>query len=292
MATINGTGGADVLKGSAGGVSGTLQDLIQGFDGDDVITGSNGDDDIRGGAGGDLIYGSGGNDVINGGSGDDVIFDGGGNDTVYAGEGNDTMAGDRGNDSYFGGKGFDTLDFSGATSGIKVDMHRGTASSDTTGTDTIKDIEAIVGSNYADMIRGSDGADLIIGGNGENVMRGGKGADIIAGGDDRDTFVWKTSDIVDEAGLSRGMDTIYGFNSSNDSLDLRAVIGDIKGLQGVDLSESLDKLDEFIALTDTADGTVLQVDFGDGFVNVALLADVHTGGATAAAWASDISMLA
>jgi Ca2+-binding RTX toxin-like protein len=294
MAVIKGTNDSDILKGSVGGIAGTLQDQIAGFAGDDIITGSNGDDEIEGGSGADLILGSGGNDMIYGGSGDDVIADGGGNDEVFAGEGNDTVIVDRGNDSLFGGKGYDTLDFTSAESGVKVDMHRGVASGDGTGTDTFKDFEIVVGSAHDDVIRGSDGDDVIIGGNGYNSIRGGKGSDTLVGGDDRDTYAWRTTDIIDAEGNSRGVDTVYGYSSGGDSLDLRELVASIRGLDDVDIPDNRSVLDDVIHLDETTEGTMLRVDFGNGqgFVDVALLADVYMGGdAKASVWSLDGAIL-
>jgi Ca2+-binding RTX toxin-like protein len=279
MAIINGTGSADTI-------TGTLQDQINGHGGNDKIVGSAGDDIITGGKGDDVIDGSAGNDVIYGDTGNDIIIDGAGDDQVFAGEGDDTMVASAGNDRYEGGLGFDTLDFSEATSGVTVDMNRGTASGFATGNDTFKDIEKIVGTAYADNIKGSAGNDVIVAGDGNNVIRGGQGSDEIILGGDSDTIVFKSWDVVDSAtGASRGVDTIHGFNSGNDSLDLRSLLSQNKG---VDYKADLDS---FVHLTDTADGTMVQVNLGKGFVDVALLADLHTGGATASSWASDSAIL-
>jgi Ca2+-binding RTX toxin-like protein len=279
MAIINGTSGADTIKG-------TLQDQINGYGGNDKITGSSGDDVIYGSAGDDSIDGSAGNDLIYGGTGHDLIIDGGGDDVVYAGEGDDAMIAGAGNDKYEGGLGFDTLDFSGSATGITVDMHRGTVLGADTGSDTIKDIEKIIGTAGNDTFRGSAGDDVIVTGDGNNVVRGGQGSDDITLGGDDDTIVFKAWDVVDLAtGTSRGVDVIHGFNSGNDSLDLRGLVSQLKG---VDYKANLN---EFVHLTDTQAGTMVQVNMGKGFVDVALLADLHTGGATAAAWASDSAIL-
>ena len=294
MAVINGTSKADIIKGTGAAdlTSGqTLQDQINGLGGNDKISGSTGDDTIYGSSGDDTIDGSDGNDEIWGGTGDDTIIDGAGDDLVMAGEGDDTMMSGAGNDTYEGGKGFDTLDFSGIKGAVTIDMNRGDASSFTTGTDKFKDVEKVIGTSYSDVIKGSQFDDVIEAGNGDNVIRGGAGSDIMTGGDDHDTFAWKSWDVVDATGASRGVDTIHGFNSGNDTLDIRSLLSGLK-TAGFDLKG--ENLDSYVHLTDTDAGTLLQVDMtGTGkFVDVALLADLHTGGATASAWASDISMLA
>ncbi len=282
MAVINGTSGADFIKG-------TLQDQINGRGGNDTIVGSAGDDTIEGSSGDDAIDGSDGNDYILGGTGNDLIIDGAGNDLVLAGEGDDMIIGSAGDDRYEGGFGFDTLNFFGATAGLTIDLNRGTATGLETGTDTFKDIEKLIASDYSDNIRGSVGNDVIDAGGGRNVIRGGQGSDDMTGGEGSDTYVWKSWDVVDSAtGESRGVDVIHGFNSSNDTLDLRSVLS---GLKGFDYKSNLDA---YVHLDDVEGGTMVRVDMtGTGkFVDIALLADLHTGGATAAAWASDSPLLA
>ena len=274
MAVINGTSGNDVIAGQ------TLQDQINGYGGHDMITGGEGDDTIYGSAGDDWISGSGGNDLIIGGTGDDRIADGDGNDEVFAGEGDDLLLAGNGDDIFSGGKGFDTIDFSAAATGVTVDMHRGTVTGQ--GNDTIKDFEKIIATDFADNIRGSSGDDVIEAGGGKNIIRGGAGNDDMTGGDRSDTFVWKSSDVVDQlTGDSRGVDTIHGYES-NDVLDVRSL------LKGV----AYTNLDEVVHFTDTSAGTMLQVKMSTGFVNVALLADVHLGGPSPAAYAADGVLLA
>ncbi len=81
--TIKGTGGADILRGTA------RSDVICGFGGNDIISGSGGND---------TIYGDGGNDVLNGGSGDDRIIGGSGKDVMNGGTGRDRLHGGGGSD--------------------------------------------------------------------------------------------------------------------------------------------------------------------------------------------------
>ena len=274
MAVIDGTRGNDILTAQ------TLQDQFNGRSGNDTITGGDGNDTIYGSAGDDWISGSGGNDSIVGGTGDDRISDGDGDDEVMAGEGDDMVLAGAGDDIFSGGKGFDTLDFSAATAGMTIDMNKGTALGQ--GTDSIKDFEKIIGTAFADSIRGSSGDDVIEAGGGKNVIRGGAGSDDMTGGDRSDTFVWKAWDVIDTAtGASRGVDTIHGYES-NDVLDIRGM------LKGV----AYTNLEDVVHLTDTADGTMLQVKMGGTFMDVALLADVHLGAPSAAAYAGDGLILA
>jgi Tol biopolymer transport system component len=150
VATVIGTGGRDVLKGTKRkdvilGLGGN--DRIKGFDGADVICGDAGRDRVwagtndgggggsdlvlggpgsdrislgaelgraRGGAGSDLLIGSSGGDGLYGGSGDDLLR-GLGNphfnsDFLFGGPGNDSLFGGPGPDQLHGGPGRDHLD--------------------------------------------------------------------------------------------------------------------------------------------------------------------------------------
>ncbi|WP_293905055.1 hypothetical protein [Phenylobacterium sp.] len=70
MSVINGTPGADALKGTA------LGDRINGADGDDVVRGLGGADTLNGGAGADRIFWTrgDGSDLVEGGAGVDTQF--------------------------------------------------------------------------------------------------------------------------------------------------------------------------------------------------------------------------
>lgn len=143
------------------------------------------------------------------------------------------------------------LDFSGLTSGFRVDV--GTASgtitltdgsttftvgdASTSGTDAtfggttlLSYFDTIGGGDGVDTLNGSDGDDLLIGGPGSDEISGGLGADSLIGGSGDDRF------IVEDG---YGNDTIEGSTvgeTLGDVLDLTAVISDLT----VDLSGGVD----------------------------------------------------
>jgi VCBS repeat-containing protein len=136
----------------------TVTDAAEGS----VIIGTPGDDDdLIGTAGDDEIYGLAGEDSVSGGAG---------NDTIDGGSGTDDDANDL----------WDTVDYmrdakAGGTQGVTVNLAGQTAIGAFGDTDTLIDIERVVGTNYADTIIGSDenegfeahgGADFIDGGGG------------------------------------------------------------------------------------------------------------------------------
>jgi Ca2+-binding RTX toxin-like protein len=200
---IVGTDQADALTGTADG------ETIMGLGGRDVIFAGSGDDNVLGGGGRDMLYGDAGNDRILAGGGDDLVTGGAGRDTIF-GEGGDDIivaqSGD-GDDAYYGdgmsgGSGNDTLDMSAIGSDVTADlgtgfMGHGSASSATSGSDTLWGIENIV--------TGS-GNDTITAGSAVNVMDGGAGNDafrfLSASAADGDTIMgFQPGDKIDLSGM-------------------------------------------------------------------------------------------
>jgi hypothetical protein len=102
VATLVGTGGADVLRGTR------RADVIVARGGNDIVKSRGGNDKVCDGAGNDRVVLGGGKDKAIGGAGADRIAGGAGNDTLAGGRGNDTLSGGRGNDRLNGGRGTDT----------------------------------------------------------------------------------------------------------------------------------------------------------------------------------------
>ena len=92
LATVIGTPGDDVLRGTSGA------DVIQGRGGDDVI---------RAGLGNDVVCGARGSDVLVGGDGGDRLLGQAGDDTLKGGDGKDVLDGAAGLDVGNGGPGDD-----------------------------------------------------------------------------------------------------------------------------------------------------------------------------------------
>ncbi|MEG5066036.1 cadherin-like domain-containing protein, partial [Microcoleus sp. B3-A4] len=173
-----GTTQAQVIVGSA-----TLDNDIEGSDGDDNITGGQANDRIIGGKGKDTIIGGDDDDDMDSGEDDDDIEAGGGNDKLKAGKGNDKAKGGDGNDDFDGGEDDDDLD-----GGI--------------GDDTV------VGGPGNDVLTGNEGNDTIEGGLGTNTLSGG-------GGNDRFLYLTSREDITTVAEA----DFITDFNVTDDVLE-------------------------------------------------------------------------
>ncbi|HEV7256321.1 MAG TPA: calcium-binding protein, partial [Bosea sp. (in: a-proteobacteria)] len=160
--------GDDIADAGAG------DDKVEGEDGDDVLYGGAGSDCLIGADGEDVLRGDSGNDVLKGGDGDDSLDGGQGCDTVIAGAGDDVVIAslDAAADCLDGGSGTDTLDLSGTSCGVTVDLTEKKAVGIEIGSDTVVDFEALIG---------GDGDDRFIVGSSSMVLSGG-------GGDDRFEF--------------------------------------------------------------------------------------------------------
>ncbi|GAA2134530.1 calcium-binding protein [Nocardioides bigeumensis] len=240
-----------------------------------TVVGTSGDDELDGTTGPDVISALGGNDVIDGLGGDDVICGGPGSDRLVGGDGNDhLLAGpvgrvpvfenepEREGDTLVPGPGddvvdlgpsawptddyypYDSLDLSGATTGVRVDLTAGTVSGE--GEDRIvtplpdpADGYAleVVGSAYADTMVGSPRPDLLVAGAGDDVLSGLGGDDFLLEtwdeGSDRsaDHFDGGLGD--DSLQAADGLDTVLG-GPGRDTIDDRGGVALMDGGPGRD----------------------------------------------------------
>jgi Ca2+-binding RTX toxin-like protein len=253
----------DAVACSAIGTGGN--DVIAGTSGNDILCGVGGNDVLRGGAGDDLLIGGGGTDTtdhstaISGVSVDiaagtstgqgtdtltrieratgspfaDTLAGDDTNNQLTGGGGADRLLGRGGNDVLDGGDGGDTAVYSGAGSGVVVDLEIGTASGN--GNDALRSLEHVVGTIHADTllgdggantldglkgadaIRGRDGNDTLRGGRGADVVKGGEGDDLILGGDGADALTGSAG--ADHLSAERGDDSLFSRDGEADTVD-------------------------------------------------------------------------
>ena len=188
-----------------------------GGDGNDTLNGGDGNDTILVNfADSDTIDGGIGHDVVNvsGGSGDEAAS------VVYSGGLITSLGGLATNVEEVNldlGGGTDTLDYTGSTAGVTVNLDTGTAS----GFTTIANIENVTGGSAADTLTGNGAANVLHGGgNGDTINGGGGadqlfgdgGADIISGGTGTDTIDGGAgNDTIDGGGDT---DTAAGYDAS------------------------------------------------------------------------------
>lgn len=220
------------------------------FAGADTFSGSGGDDAFNSFAGNDTLYGNGG---------DDVLFAGDGNDRLFGGEGNDLLFGGKGNDLLIGGNGSDTASYANTIAPVTVSLLVTTAqATGWAGTDTLQQIENLIGGAGNDkltgnalgnFIKGGAGNDTISAGGGNDVIEGGNGNDALNGGDGIDTLSYAGSTAAVTVNLANtsaqstvgaGVDTIALFENliggfAADRLTGNAGANLIDGLWGKDI---------------------------------------------------------
>lgn len=185
--------------------------------------------------------------------------------TLFAGAGDNVLDGRDGND---------TVSFERALAGITVTLST-SAQQNTVGSglDSVKNIENLTGSVYADTLSGNSGAnvlnggagdDTLVGGAGNDRLIGGQGTDTLTGGTGADTYVFGS---LSEMGTGVLRDVISSFKSAEgDQLDFT-------GLDANPLSTDMDAF-RFIGSNafDPADATG-QLRFADGILYGSLNAD-------------------
>ena len=197
------------------------------------VTGNDGNDILDGGVGNDWIFGGDGNDTLYGGANNDVLYNGAGDDSVYGGAGDDSIVGSTGSDLINGGDDFDTLDYSGLIGGgIVVNYSNATSATIQKGagsTDTVSEVEKIIGTNFQDTFIGSDENDALYG-SGTDILRGEDGDDVLYadgtsvqahGGDGVDALDYSLA----TPGISLTGDTTGGSWSSGVITGIETIIG-------------------------------------------------------------------
>jgi hypothetical protein len=129
-----------------------------------TVTGGPADDRISGRGSGVL--------TAEGGPGDDAIIGGTGDDHITPGTGANAID---------GGTGVDTVDFKESTGPVKASLKGGVAAAPNE-TETLRRVENISGSSYADRLTGGAGPNLLIGVGGNDTLIGLGGNDRLGGG--------------------------------------------------------------------------------------------------------------
>jgi len=146
-----------------------------------------------------------GDDVIRAGFGSDTIDALAGNDQVFAGFGADRIAGGAGTDMYDGQAGVDTVDYSAQTASVTASLVAGTGTGVGIDTETLLNIENIVG---------GAGNDSLTGDSGDNKLAGGAGDDVLTGLAGADTYVFGSGEgndqVVEAAGAAGTDRLIFG----------------------------------------------------------------------------------
>ncbi|AXF86486.1 Bifunctional hemolysin/adenylate cyclase [Ephemeroptericola cinctiostellae] len=167
----------------------------------------------NGGSGNDVLKGNNLNNVLNGNDGSDNLSGGVGNDNLRGGKGVDVLMGGLGNDTIDGGDDMDWVDYRDMTASVTVDLALSTAQmAQTAGTDTILNVERILGGRGNDTLYGNELSNTIRAGLGNDVMDGRAGVDTV---DYSDFSVAITADlsVTTSQVTGGGQDTFINFEN-------------------------------------------------------------------------------
>jgi Ca2+-binding RTX toxin-like protein len=209
-----------------------------------------GDDKVSAGPGSDAIFGDQGEDIVSyemslnavvvnlqagtgslGASGDtfqsvedvwgsnfdDHLIGNGAYNGLSGGAGDDVIRGGAGGDYLVGDAGFDTLEYRGSDSGVRIDLASGQARGGDAQGDQFVSFEAVVGSAFNDQLSGDSGMnrlgglagdDRLFGRNGNDALLGGRGDDRLEGGKHDDRLMGGSGDDRLWGGL--GVDQFFG----------------------------------------------------------------------------------
>ena len=304
--TLTGDAGNNVLEGGDGA------DTLDGGAGIDTASyaGSASRVDVRlsgtvvnhGDATGDTLtnienlIGSAHNDILVGNGQANALAGMDGNDLLWASSGDDLLTGGPGADRLVGGAGNDTASWDGSPEAVTVRLHSLKASggdaqgdsfpytvdvayTDSGGaeqTETLPDVENLIGSAHDDILAGDrrdndldggagndtlyggpgGGDDVMAGGHGNDRLFGGQGDDTLIGGPGDDSLSGGPGNDVFVFGPGDGADTVTDFSSGTDKLDL--TVFEVESVDDVSMAAGDDGVT--IDLADIDGGTILLAD--------------------------------
>ncbi|MCP4849159.1 MAG: calcium-binding protein, partial [Verrucomicrobiaceae bacterium] len=216
------------------------------------LFGNEGDDDLFGGSGEDNLFGGDDDDRLDGGEGNDSLFGGAGDDDLIGGPGDDLLN---------GGDGSDTAIYSSASGPITADLESGVVFG--ASTDTLIDVENIVGSDFDDIIEGDDGVNRLEGGEGDDLVNGRQGDDDMDGGPGFDTADY--SGATGPVSVNLEDETASGADGDDSVVRFEAIVGSefndtLIGTEG----ENIFGLGEFSPVDLTPGGTLDNLIEGGG----------------------------
>ncbi|MFB2879851.1 calcium-binding protein [Floridanema aerugineum] len=257
---LYGEAGADILSGAEGNDTldgGTENDTLNGEAGSDSLIGGEGNDILDGGtendtlngeAGSDSLIGGEGNDILNGGTENDTLNGNAGNDSLYGNSENDLLIGDSGNDLIDGGTEIDTVTYENSPKAVIVNINEtqnynnnstdpvniepnftinaGTAEDGYGNTDTLRNLENIIGSEFDDILIGNSSDNRIEGLAGKDLLIGNAGNDTLNGGENIDTVSYRRDPMRAIVNLEQNT-ARDGFDNIDQLFNIENVVGSI-----------------------------------------------------------------
>jgi Ca2+-binding RTX toxin-like protein len=225
-----------------------------GFGGTDVIYNV---ENVVGSAFNDEIIGDAKDNTVTAGEGADTVKGGAGNDKLYGEAGNDFLMGEAGNDLIDGGTEVDTLSYDNSPSGVVVNIdeaqnyqnpggsfhttivstsliptdtepnftiNAGTAKDGFGTTDTLRNLENIIGSGFNDVLIGNSLNNRILGLAGNDLLVGNAGNDYFDGGDGIDTVSYRRDPGLVKVNLEQNQ-AKDGFDGNDQIFNIENVVG-------------------------------------------------------------------
>lgn len=132
------------------------------------------------------VFGSAYADSLTGDAAANFLRGGAGGDSLSGAEGNDFLQGDAGADALNGGAGSDWAYYTGAASGVTVNLDNAALNTGEATGDTFTSIENIYGSFHNDDLTGNNTVNTLRGWFGDDILRGGDSVDYLQGDDGAD----------------------------------------------------------------------------------------------------------
>ena len=151
------------------------------------------------------LIGSDYDDILSGDDAANILFGGGGDDV---------LAGNGGDDQIVGGDGRDTASYAGDAAGVDANLFDGTATDGSGDTDSLSEIENIIGSAHEDTLVGDDQDNVLEGGAGDDRIDGGEGADTVSYAHVQDDG--STTGVTVDLGQVDAQDTSTGWKGYTD----------------------------------------------------------------------------
>ncbi|MDD4330542.1 MAG: hypothetical protein PHD79_11350, partial [Aliarcobacter sp.] len=208
FAIVAATGNSDIIFGIENVIGTAFADSIVG----DIA-----DNTLIGGAGNDTLNGLDGNNRLEGGDDNDTLISGAGNNYVDGGTGSDTVDYSSLTGTNFGDDDSIAGQVNGIYySGIKVDLTNTSAQRihANYGTDTILNIENVIGSTKNDYIIGNDEKNILDGKGGNDYFVLGQGEDTILGDMGTDTIAFTNTSRTLGVNVDLNKNQTYGSTDS------------------------------------------------------------------------------
>ncbi|WP_395650167.1 beta strand repeat-containing protein [Brevundimonas sp.] len=284
--------GADALHGTVGGLylidyETATSGVTASMENPSINTGDAAGDsyfelfgrDLAGSPFDDILYGDAGNNNLIADP-DQTVYLNNGVDQLYGRDGNDTLDGGPRGDQLDGGNGFDAAAYATALGAVQAYLGTPGANQGDAAGDSYISIEAVIGSNFDDILGGNNfdnslfgerGNDELRGEGGDDILVGGVGADVLIGGAGRDLAGYSESTV----GLNINM-LLPSVNTGNAFGD---VYIDIEGIFGSNFNDVVVGNDVANTLLGNAGNDHLIGAGGDDILEGGLGADILDGSA-------------